>query len=66
MNQEEIKQLSQLFIQHNANAEQAEKMARQLLKRAEQVADEKNIPRLEALQELLEITTRGLNGLGPA
>lgn len=61
----ELEQLSELFIQHGATQVQAKRMASQLLKRAEQNAESEGISKIEALSKLLEITMRGLNGIGP-
>ena len=50
---EEIAQLSKLFLRWGASAEQAATMAKQLQKRSEQLAEQRNISRIEAMQELL-------------
>jgi hypothetical protein len=45
-----------------ANAEQAHAMAAQLMKRADQLAVERSIPREEAMRYLLEVVTKGRAG----
>ena len=46
--------LENLLIRIGADAEQAQRMAPQLIKRARQIAVERNITEAEALQGLLE------------
>ncbi len=58
-------QLEQLCIRLGATADQAKVMAVQLLKRAEQLARERNTTREGELQRLLELVTRGRNGEVP-
>lgn len=45
---------------------QAKTMARQLLKRADQIAAERKIPREEAMAQLLQILVEGRQGNVPA
>ncbi|MFP4281762.1 MAG: hypothetical protein ACLFU2_03990 [Opitutales bacterium] len=49
-----------------ASPSQATVMARQLYKRSAQRAEEKGIPQATALQELVELTIRGVQGEGPS
>jgi hypothetical protein len=58
-------QLAQLFQKYNANEEQSKVMAKQLIKRAKQISNRDGIPEVDALNTLLTVTIRGLNGLGP-
>ena len=58
-------QLAQLFQKYNANEEQSKIMAKQLIKRAKQISNRDGIPEVDALNTLLTVTIRGLNGLGP-
>lgn len=63
---DELKQLTQLCERLGAaTSAQAEAMARQLLKRADQLAAERNLPREQALQHLLEIVVQGREGNVP-
>ena len=59
----DIPKLSALFQQMGAEPKQAETMARQLRKRATQVAEEKNISEVEAMEQLLKIAVLGSQGL---
>ncbi|MFP4155989.1 MAG: hypothetical protein ACLFU4_00045 [Opitutales bacterium] len=49
-----VGRVTELFISLGASAEQAETMARQLLKRAGQLAQEQKISELEATETLLK------------
>ncbi len=66
MSSDEVKQVAQLFVRMGAGAESAEVMARQLLKRADQIAVERGIERVEALDSLLRSAIRGREGLPPS
>ena len=48
-----LEELKQLFVKLGAEEAQAETAAKQLIKRAEQIAQEKPITHEEALKELL-------------
>ena len=62
----EHEQLTRLCEQWGAPRAQAETMATQLLKRAEQLAVERAITREAALKGLLEVVARGRAGEVPA
>jgi hypothetical protein len=62
----ELQQITQLCERLGATHAQAETMAAQLLKRAEQLAAERNITREAALQSLLEVVIKGRAGDVPA
>lgn len=66
MSSGDIEQVAQLFVRLGATAESAEVMARQLLKRADQIAVERGIARVEALDSLLRSAIRGREGLPPS
>ncbi|MEM9160128.1 MAG: hypothetical protein AAGB46_13875 [Verrucomicrobiota bacterium] len=61
----EFESVKSLCMKLGSGEAQAETMARQLLKRADQVAEERSISRLEAMQELLEVLVMGRQGLVP-
>ncbi|MEY4939612.1 MAG: hypothetical protein RIQ93_1347 [Verrucomicrobiota bacterium] len=61
----EIEQLAQLCERLGASRPQAETMAAQLLKRAEQHAVERGITREAALARLLDIVVKGRAGQTP-
>lgn len=58
----EVEQLTKMFEQMGAEPVQAEVMARQLLKRAEQIAERERIDKLTALSRLLQIVKAGRAG----
>lgn len=58
----QLEQVSSLFIRLGAEAPQAQVMARQLLKRARQIAVEQNITELEALENLLKQVVEARQG----
>lgn len=58
----EIDKISQIFINLGAPKQNAEVMAKQLIKRAEQIAEEKNTSKIKELQKLLEISVLGAQG----
>lgn len=62
MDDEEVGKLAALCRQLGAEEGQATTMARQLIKRSEQLADERKIDRLEALDYLLKILVEGRQG----
>lgn len=51
----ETAQLEELFLHRGASAEQATIMTGQLQKRSAQIAQERDISRIEAMQELLTL-----------
>jgi hypothetical protein len=61
----EHEQLTQLCERLGAPSTQAKTMATQLLKRAEQLATERNITREVALKGLLEVVVKGRAGEVP-
>lgn len=58
----EVEQLSEVFRQLGAGESQALVMARQLSKRATQVAQERGVSRLDALRDLLRLVQAGRSG----
>ncbi len=62
MNDDETEKIASVFENLGAQKPQAKIMAAQLLKRADQMAKERNIPRLEALNYLLQVTIAGRDG----
>lgn len=61
----EHEQLVQLCERMGAPKPQAETMARQLGKRADQLATERGLSRVEAMAHLLQVLVKGRNGEGP-
>ena len=61
----DIAQLRELCCRLGASPEQAETMARQLLKRAEQLAVERKISQEKALEHLLRVLVLGRQGEVP-
>ena len=59
---DEVVQLAKVFENLGAPKDQARTMAVQLLRRAEQLAEEKNISRVESLDRLIQLCIRGFNG----
>jgi hypothetical protein len=63
---DELVRLAQLCRRLGAETDaQADTMARQLLKRAEQLATERGIPRAAAMQHLLSVLVHGRRGEVP-
>lgn len=62
----EFEQLEELCRRLGAAPSQAATMATQLLKRADQLAAERGVPREEALRGLLEVLVKGRAGEVPA
>lgn len=58
----EVEMLVRLCTGLGAGADQARAMAAQLMKRADQLAVERSIPREEAMRYLLEVVTKGRAG----
>lgn len=63
--EEMLAQLTRLCGNLGAENEQAEVMARQLLKRSRQLAQEQNISELESLDYLLRLVKSGREGVVP-
>lgn len=63
MNHKEITQVAGIFKNLGANQEQATTMARQLIKRAEQLAKENNSSNIKELQTLLDTAICGAQGI---
>ncbi len=61
----ELEQLAALCARLGAGPAQAATMAAQMLKRADQLAAERQIPRTEALAYLLNLVVQGRNGEVP-
>ena len=61
----EHEQLTQLCEKMGAPKEQAEIMARQLAKRADQLSATRGISRVEAMAQLLQVVVKGRSGEGP-
>lgn len=61
-NEGEIEKVAELFIGLGASGEQANVMAAQLLKRAEQVAEKRNISKVAALESLLKQVVEARRG----
>lgn len=62
----ELEQLTQLCERLGATPAQARTMAAQLLKRADQIAGERGMPREVALKGLLDVVIKGRAGEVPA
>lgn len=62
----ELEQLTQVCARLGAPAAQAQTMAAQLLKRAEQLSAERGTTREAELARLLEIVVQGRSGVVPA
>lgn len=62
----ELEQLTRLCEQLGAPRAQAETMAAQLVKRADQLAAERGIPREAAMKSLLDVVVKGRAGEVPA
>ena len=61
-NVNEQEQLAKVFEGLGAESKQALIMARQLLRRADQLAVEKNISRVESLKRLMRLCLEGFHG----
>jgi len=62
----ELEQVTQLCIRLGSPSDQAATMAKQLLKRAEQISAARGIRREEAMAQLLQILIQGRQGEVPA
>ena len=65
MAESELEQLTRLCRRLGADEAQAGVMAGQLLKRADQLAAERKIPRTQAMQHLLTVLVEGRQGNVP-
>ena len=61
----ELDKVTELCTKLGASREQAATMAKQLLKRADQLSAERDIPREEAMAQLLQILVQGRQGNVP-
>jgi hypothetical protein len=62
----ELEKVTLLCERLGAPSEQAAVMAKQLLKRADQISVERKIPREQAMEQLLKILVEGRQGNVPA
>ncbi len=62
---DDLEQVKRLCRSLGADEKQAEVMAKQLLKRAEQIARERNCDQVEAMRYLLDISLKGASGEAP-
>ena len=60
---DEVRQLAKVFENLGAEPPQAQTMARQILRRADQLAEEKHISRVESLDRLMRLCVRGFHGV---
>ena len=60
--EEEIERLAQVFVNLGTQSEQGVVMAKQMLKRADQLSEERSIPRTEALDHLMKVLIAGRKG----
>lgn len=58
----EVQKLSKVFENLGAQSTQALTMARQVMRRADQLAEEKNISRIDSLERLMRLCVRGFQG----
>ncbi len=63
---EELAAVTQLFINMGAESGQAEVMAGQLLRRAEQLAKEREISKVAAVDSLLRQVVQARQGIAPS
>ena len=61
----EHEQLVELCEKMGSSREQADTMARQLAKRADQLAVTRGISRIDAMEHLLRVLIKGRSGEGP-
>ena len=59
----EVIEIARVFKNLGANEAQAQVMARQIIKRAERIAEEKESSKIDELRKLLEIAVLGAQGL---
>jgi hypothetical protein len=62
----QLEKITELCTKLGATPEQAATMARQLIKRADQISVERGIPREQAMTQLLQILVQGRQGTVPA
>lgn len=61
----ELEQVKRLCASLGADDGQAERMAAQLMKRADQIAKQRGCSRVDAMQYLLSLTMKGAQGETP-
>lgn len=59
----EVEMLRKLFAQLGAGSDQSLIMARQVIKRAAQVSEDRGVSRVEAMRYLIELVTKGRAGV---
>lgn len=62
----ELEKITELCTRLGAAPGQAATMARQLMKRADQISSERSIPREAVMEQLLQILVQGRQGNVPA
>ena len=62
IDQNQCDEVATLFVQLGADSSQAQTMARQLIKRSKQIAQERDISELEALETLLKQVIQAREG----
>ncbi|MFX3681400.1 MAG: hypothetical protein ACN6I3_00630 [bacterium] len=62
---EDLEHVKRLCRSLGADEQQAATMAKQLMRRAEQIAQERKCDRVEAMRYLLDITLKGARGEAP-
>ena len=60
--EDKIPEVAQIFVNLGASEKNAQVMAKQLIKRAKQIAEEKKTSKITELQKLLEISVLGAQG----
>ena len=60
-----LENLSRLFVRLGATDEAAGRMAAQLWKRSAQIAEERDVKQVVALDQLIRLTISGSQGVGP-
>ncbi len=63
--EDELRQITDLCEKLGSPRDQAETMAQQLVKRADQLVEERGLDRIEAMQRLLELVVSGRQGVTP-
>ncbi|MBD5782066.1 hypothetical protein IEN85_21385 [Pelagicoccus sp. NFK12] len=58
----EVEQVASILEQWGAEGSQAKVMAAQLLKRAEQISEQRGVEKVEALADLLKLVKAGRDG----
>jgi hypothetical protein len=60
-----LAKLGRLFVDLGATEEMSERMAGQLWKRSLQIAEERDVKQVVALDQLIRLTISGSQGVGP-